>query len=52
MTGSGTRLLERLSALLDEWPHPTPHHPAALARSLQRLCDAGLDLLPLSLIHI
>lgn len=46
MTGSGTRLLERLGALLDEWPHPTPHHPAALARSLQRLCDAGLDRLP------
>lgn len=46
MTGSGTRLLERLGALLDEWPHPTPHHPAALVRNLQRLCNEGLDQLP------
>ncbi len=46
MTGSGTRLVERLGALLNEWPHPLPHHPEALLRSLQRLCDAGLDQLP------
>lgn len=46
MTGGGARSVERLGALLSELPHPVAHHPAALARSLQRLCDAGLDGLP------
>ncbi|YCH23529.1 hypothetical protein M1D96_08565 [Pseudomonas sp. D1-3] len=46
MTGSGTRLLGRLGALLDEWPHPTLHHPEALVRSLRRLCNEGLAPLP------
>lgn len=46
MTGSGTRLVERLGALLNEWPHPTLHHPEALGHALQGLCAAGLDQLP------
>ncbi|SHL82767.1 acyl-CoA dehydrogenase family protein [Phytopseudomonas punonensis] len=46
MTGSGTHLLERLGALLDEWPHPPPHYPVALVRNLQWLCNEGLDKLP------